>query len=259
MSKTMNSLTVIIPCYNEDKTVNELINLLSNLVKSNTETGANKLKFIFIDDGSSDNTSFYLKESLSKSSLEYTLISNDINQGKSASVLNAVKILKTTHFLVFDADLEIDVSDILKLWNVVLNKKSDFVFGYRTFLSHSSFSYNYTLGNKIISNLFGLLYNQVITDVLCGIKLLPTSFAKYLNANTRNFCLEAEIAIKMCKYSYIPYEIPINYKARTRLEGKTISVKDALDIFLKIILNRIKIRRNKNLKKSFFLNLDTRS
>ena len=253
----MNSLTVIIPCFNEDRTVNQLINSLSSLDNSNTEIGT--IKFIFIDDGSSDNTRLYLEESLSKSSLEYTLISNDINQGKSASVLNALKILKTTHFLVFDADLEIEVSDILKLWKIVLLKKSDFVFGYRTFLSHSSFSYNYTLGNKLVSNLYGFLYNQVITDVLCGMKLLPTSFAKNLNKNTRNFCLEAEIAIKMYKYSYIPYEIPIGYRARSRLQGKTISIKDALDIVLKIILDRIITRRNKNSKKSFFVNLETSS
>jgi glycosyltransferase involved in cell wall biosynthesis len=257
MGRVMNSLTVIIPCFNEDRTVNQLINSLSSLDNSNTEIGT--IKFIFIDDGSSDNTRFYLEESLSKSSLEYTLISNDINQGKSASVLNALKILKTTHFLVFDADLEIEVSDILKLWKIVLYKKSDFVFGYRTFLSHSSFSYNYTLGNKLVSNLYGFLYNQVITDVLCGMKLLPTSFAKNLNTNTRNFCLEAEIAIKMYKYSYIPYEIPISYRARSRLQGKTISIKDALDIVLKIILNRIITRRNKNSKKSFFVNLETSS
>jgi len=252
----MNSLTVIIPCYNEDRTVNNLIDALISLEDLNAESRANKFKFIFIDDGSLDNTRLYLEQSLLKSNLEYTLISNDINQGKSASVLNALKMLKTTHFLVFDADLEIDVSDIFKLWNIVLQKKSDFVFGYRTFLSHSSFSYNYTLGNKIISNIFGLLYNQVITDVLCGMKLLPSSFAKNLNVNTRNFCLEVEIAIKMYKYSFIPYEIPINYRARSRLQGKTISVKDALDIFLKIIFNRITIRRNKNLKKSFFVNLE---
>jgi len=252
----MNSLTVIIPCYNEDMTVNNLIDALISLEDLNAESRANKFKFIFIDDGSLDNTRLYLEQSLLKSNLEYTLISNDINQGKSASVLNALKMLKTTHFLVFDADLEIDVSDIFKLWNIVLQKKSDFVFGYRTFLSHSSFSYNYTLGNKIISNIFGLLYNQVITDVLCGMKLLPSSFAKNLNVNTRNFCLEVEIAIKMYKYSFIPYEIPINYRARSRLQGKTISVKDALDIFLKIIFNRITIRRNKNLKKSFFVNLE---
>jgi hypothetical protein len=63
----------------------------------------------------------------------------------------------------------------------------------------------------------------------------------------------------MYKYSYIPYEIPISYRARSRLQGKTISIKDALDIVLKIILNRIITRRNKNSKKSFFVNLETSS
>jgi hypothetical protein len=87
-------------------------------------------------------------------------------------------------------------------------------------------------------------------------KLLPASFAKNLNANTRNFCLEAEIAIKMYKHSLIPYEIPINYRARSRQQGKTISSKDAIVIIMKIIFNRIIIHRDKNSKKSFFVNLE---
>jgi hypothetical protein len=129
------------------------------------------------------------------------------------------------------------------MWDVVQREESDFVFGYRVFLSHSSFTWRYSRGNQVISNLFGLFFNEVITDIMCGYKLVPSDFLSELPFKYRKFGLEIEIPMYMWMNRLRPYEIEVSYKARTRSEGKSISVKDAIRVIASMAVFRITHKR----------------
>jgi hypothetical protein len=128
----------------------------------------------------------------------------------------------------------------------VTENKSDFVFGYRKFLSHSSFTYRYSRGNQILSNLYGILFNEVITDVMCGYKLVPSLVLQELPYKFRKFGLEIEIPMQMWRNRIRPYEVEVHYHARTRAQGKSISIKDAIAVVFSMALFRM-INRRKSL------------
>ena len=234
----MKTLTALIPFYNEERTISELVRQLDQLPAGTVE------HCIFVNDGSTDNSLSKLKDSLRQSNLRHSIISK-VNGGKSSAIREGSKNLQTTHVVILDSDLELATDDISKLWSIVINDESDYVFGYRKFLSHSSFTWRYSRGNQLISNLYGLFFNEVITDIMCGYKLIPSSNLQNLQYKYKKFGLEIEIPMTMWQQHQRPYEVEVSYKARTRAEGKSISIKDAFAVILAMALFRILHRRSK--------------
>lgn len=235
----MKSLTVLIPIFNEDRTIRELVKQLSEI-----EFGI-ITECIFVNDGSTDNSLAFLTESLKNVNFHYQIVSQK-NGGKSSAIKAGAKILRTSHVVILDSDLELDTGDIEIFWKIVMQGKSDYIFGYRKFLSHSSFTYRYSRGNQILSNLYGIFFNEVITDIMCGYKLLPSNILKELPFKFKKFGLEIEIPMQMWKQRLRPYEVEVSYHARTRAEGKSITVKDAISIIFSMLRFRITNRRIAN-------------
>ena len=234
----MTSLTVLIPVFNEERTISQLVGQLSALPPGIVEM------CIFIDDGSTDSSVELLTQALSQSGLPHLIIKKE-NGGKASAIKDGAKHLSTSHVVILDSDLELATSDIAKLWEVVQKDESDFVFGYRTFLAHSSFTWRYSRGNQLISNLYGLFFNEVITDIMCGYKLIPTHVLQQLPYKYKKFGLEIEIPMHMWQSRQRPYEVEVAYKARTRAEGKSISIKDALAVITSMATFRMIHRRIK--------------
>ena len=232
----MKTLTALIPFYNEERTIRELVQQLDALPKGTLS------ECIFVDDGSIDASLQILKSSLETVHFDFQIISKQ-NGGKASAIKEGSRSLKTSHVVILDSDLELATSDIEKLWGVVEEGKSDFVFGYRTFLAHSSFTYRYSRGNQLISNIYGILFNEVITDIMCGYKLIPSRSLQELPFKYKHFGLEIEIPMEMWRHNQRPYEIGVSYKARTRAQGKSISVKDALVVIFSMIIFRVTHRR----------------
>jgi glycosyltransferase involved in cell wall biosynthesis len=232
----MKTLTVLIPVYNESRTIQELV-LQLDRINAGVIT-----ECIFINDGSFDSTLTLLTNSLSNVKFNFKVISKE-NGGKASAIRSGAKLLTTTHVIILDSDLELETSDIEVFWKIVDEGKSDFVFGYRKFLAHSSFTYRYSRGNQILSNLYGIFFNEVITDIMCGYKLVPSSLLQELPYRFRKFGLEIEIPMQMWKKRLRPYEVEVSYHARTRADGKSISVRDAIAIIFSMIFFRITNRR----------------
>ena len=233
----MPSLSIIIPFLNESKYLAELVKSLEELPHGTVT------EYIFIDDGSTDESVAILTQSLANTSLNANIHSKE-NGGKASAVKLASKFLTTTHALILDADLELDTSDIPKLWAVVLENKSNVVFGYRHFNSQSSFTWRYAMGNHFISGLYGLLFNELITDIMCGYKLVPTGFLTSIPYKFKNYAIEIEIPIHLWEQSIRPYEVQVEYRPRSRSDGKGITVKDAIRIILTLVSYRLlKARR----------------
>lgn len=232
----MKTLTVLIPIFNEDRTIQELVRQLDGIQHGVIS------ECVFVNDGSTDSTLALLSESLKNVGFKYQVFSQE-NGGKAGAIRSGAKLVTTTHVIILDSDLELETSDVPIFWKIVTDGKSDFVFGYRKFLAHSSFTYRYSRGNQVLSNLYGIFFNEVITDIMCGYKLVPTHILQELPYKFKKFGLEIEIPMQMWKKRMRPYEVEVHYHARTRAEGKSISVKDAVAIIISMAYFRLTNRR----------------
>ena len=232
----MKTLTVLIPIFNEERTIQELVHQLDGI-------GHGVIyECIFVNDGSSDSTLTLLNNALTRVKYKHKVISKE-NGGKASAIQSGAKLLASTHVVILDSDLELETSDIEVFWKVVTQGTSDFVFGYRKFLAHSSFTYRYSRGNQVLSNLYGVFFNEVITDIMCGYKLVPSKVIQDLPFRFKKFGLEIEIPMQMWKNRVRPYEVEVQYHARTRAQGKSISVWDAIAIIISLIHFRLTNRR----------------
>jgi glycosyltransferase involved in cell wall biosynthesis len=234
----MKSLTAIIPIFNEERTIAKLVQELSNLPQGVLS------ECIFVDDGSTDGSLAILKNALEAHGLPNQII-NKKNGGKASAIRAGSAKLQTSHVVILDSDLELATSDIAKLWDAVQAEETDFVFGYRKFLAHSSFTWRYSRGNQLISNLYGILFNEVITDIMCGYKLIPSSNLQALPFRYKKFGLEIEIPMHMWRFRQRPFEVEVSYRARTRAEGKSISIIDAFAVIVSMAMFRLTNRRKK--------------
>jgi len=234
----MKTLTALIPFCNEERTIGELVSQLNTLPFGILS------ECIFVDDGSTDKSSQILLQALLGVQFKSQIFTKS-NGGKASAIREGAKALTTSHVVILDSDLELATSDIEKLWQVVKSGESDYVFGYRAFLAHSSFTYRYSRGNQLISNIYGILFNEVITDIMCGYKLVPSDTLKSLPYKYERFGLEIEIPMKMWLNHQRPFEVDVAYRARTRAQGKSISVKDAFAVIASMAIFRITHRRAK--------------
>jgi glycosyltransferase involved in cell wall biosynthesis len=232
----MNTLTVLIPIFNEERTIQELVRQLEDIGNGIIT------ECIFVNDGSTDSSLDLLTDSLRSVTFKSKVISQE-NGGKASAIHAAAKLLSTSHVIILDSDLELETNDVAVFWKIVTDGRSDYVFGYRRFLSHSSFTYRYSRGNQALSNLYGVLFNEVITDIMCGYKLVPSEVLKNLPYQFKKFGLEIEIPMQMWKKRLRPYEVEVHYHARTRAEGKSITVRDAVAIIFSMVLFRVSNRR----------------
>ena len=232
----MKTLTVLVPIFNEARTIEELVRQLEEI-----QVGVIS-ECIFVNDGSTDSTLVLLNKSLGKVGFKYQVISQE-NGGKASAIHAGAKLLNTSHVIILDSDLELETSDVPVFWKIVTDGRSDFVFGYRKFLAHSSFTYRYSRGNQVLSNLYGLFFNEVITDIMCGYKLVPSHVLQELPYKFKKFGLEIEIPMQMWKKRLRPYEVEVHYHARTRAEGKSITVRDAIAIIYSLAAFRLINRR----------------
>jgi len=234
----MKTLTALIPFFNEERTIGELVHQLSRL-PTGTLTHC-----VFVNDGSSDRSLDLLEEALRKTHLSHSIISK-VNGGKASAIREASQLIDTSHAVILDADLELNTFDIVKIWDVVLQEKSDIVFGYRSFRAQSAFTYRYARGNQFLSHFYGILFNEVITDIMCGYKLLPTKFFKEFPFRYSHFAIEVEFPLHLWLQRLRPYEVLVDYKPRSREEGKVIGVKDALQIMFNLIIFRAQMARKR--------------
>ena len=232
----MKTLTVLVPILNEGRTIQELVRQLEEI-----QDGVIS-ECIFVNDGSTDSTLELLKGALSNVSFKHQIISQK-NGGKASAIHTGAQLITTSHVIILDSDLELETKDVQVFWKIVTEGKSDIVFGYRRFLAHSSFTYRYSRGNQVLSNLYGIFFNEVITDIMCGYKLVPTSVLQELPYKFKKFGLEVEIPMQMWKKRMRPYEVEVHYHARTRADGKSISVKDAIAIIASMAAFRLSNRR----------------
>lgn len=218
-------LTVLIPCYNEDRTISKLLqSVIENLKKLKLQ----HYQIIVVDDNSTDKSLKILSEFANSS--EILLIKNEINTGKGGAIKLALNHIVGDFVLIQDADLEYDPKDYKKLLLPFIETNADVVYGSR-FIGGGKyikihFFWHY-LANKILTFACNLCINLNLTDMEVGYKVIRSSIFKRLNLKEKTFGFEPELTIKLAKEKAKFFEVPISYNGRSYEEGKKIKLKDA--------------------------------
>ncbi|MEK7209611.1 MAG: glycosyltransferase family 2 protein [Patescibacteria group bacterium] len=219
-----NKLSILIPAYNEEKTIAAVL----AKVAERTYPGWEK-EIIVIDDGSRDSSKLKVQSAKSQFKIEnLKLIIHDENRGKGAAIRTGVKTASGDAIIVQDADLEYDPADIQLLLDALGNRKDLVVYGSRNLKPERRGYSHYVLGSKIMDWLVNLFFGTKLTDVYTCYKLFPAEIIKKINIESRGFELEMELTVKTLKMGYQIAEVPIHYYPRKFNEGKKIRAKDGL-------------------------------
>ena len=211
--------SLIIPLYNEDRTLPRLIKKLKNLENENIEV-------IIIDDGSNDKT----KEILFKNN-QFIIKRNKVNLGKGASIIKGVSLASNKNIILMDGDLEIDINDVQNLIYEYENSKLDVLTGVRWNEKNDYKKYNVNmLGNYIINIFFNLLFKTKFNDVLCCVKIMSIKVFRSLNIQSQGFSIEVETMGKLVLNRFTIEEMPVRYNRRTTQEGKKLKFSDGWHI-----------------------------
>lgn len=215
----MKTLSIVIPVYNEAKTVDILLSRVFAAKLSGW-----KKDIIIIDDGSTDGT----KEALGKWEHKCTVILRDKNQGKGAVLREGFRHIKGDIVLIQDADLEYNPDDYPELLSPFDNPRVFVVYGSRFLGPHLSTMYLYALGNKFVTLITNILFNTNITDMETGYKAFRREILDKLKLRASRFDFEPEFTAQVLKAGYQIYEVPISYYGRKFEEGKKLTWRDGI-------------------------------
>jgi glycosyltransferase involved in cell wall biosynthesis len=218
----MKKLSIIVPVYNEKKTILEILKRVENV---NLEDLGFEKEIIIVDDGSTDGTREILKKLTSK----YKIIFHPKNKGKGSAIKSGLKKVTGDYVIIQDADLEYDPKDYRALLECAIKNQAQVVYGSRTLNPKNRYShFIYYLGGKFLSFLTSFLYGAKITDEATGYKLFKTELLKKISLESKGFDFCPEVTAKILKQRIKIFEVPISYYPRKKKEGKKIRVSDGL-------------------------------
>lgn len=219
-------LSIIIPCYNEGKTIIPLltkvnaVRLLDNIIK----------EIIIINDCSTDNSEIIVKQFVKEHpELCINYFKNDINKGKGASIRVGINQASGDFVVIQDADLEYDPEEYNTLLEPILAGFADVVYGSRFMGSkpHRILFFWHTMGNKFLTFLSNMMTNLNLTDMETCYKMFTSSIIKNISLREKRFGFEPEVTAKIIRIPQIRiYEVGISYYGRTYADGKKIGWKD---------------------------------
>ena len=214
-------LSVIIPCYNELNTIDQIIDAVNASPYPNKE-------IVIVDDFSSDGTRQKLVDEIADSGRVSKVIYHSKNQGKGAALRTGITVATGDLVIIQDADLEYDPNEYPRLIEPILKDRADVVFGSR-FLggdAHRVLYFWHRVGNGFLTLTSNMFTNLNLTDMETCYKVFRREIIQSISIEENRFGFEPEITAKLSKLNCRIYEVGISYYGRTYDEGKKIGWRD---------------------------------
>jgi glycosyltransferase involved in cell wall biosynthesis len=226
----MLKLSVIVPVYNEERQLEEV---LETLMASPCLPNVDR-EWIFVDDSSKDKSLEILERLQPK--YGFKIIKQTPNQGKGAAVIRGFKEATGDIVMIQDADFEYDPNDVPSLVQPILDGKADVVYGSRfkknAMQVHRTYHYFVNRFLTVVSNLLSGIY---LTDMETCYKVFKADLLKSMNLKSQRFGIEVELTAYLGKIRARIYELPISYYPRTQLQGKKINWKDGVAALVHLV------------------------
>lgn len=228
--KEFKLLSIIVPCYNEEDTIENILTELNLIVLIKN---LNK-EVIIVNDASTDRTEeeiFSFKNEHKDLSIRY--VKHDKNKGKGAAIHTGIQEASGEYVIVQDADLEYDPHEFNRLLKPIFKDNADVVYGSRFMGSQPQriLFFWHTIGNKFLTFLSNMFTNLNLTDMETCYKLFRSEIIKSIDLREKRFGFEPEVTAKISRVPKVKiYEVGISYYGRTYQEGKKIGWKDGLVI-----------------------------
>ena len=219
-------LSVVMPCYNERDTIEEIIGRVLAVPI--------RVELIVVDDGSTDGTRDLLSVLAEKH--KFKLIFQPQNGGKGAALRRGFQEVTGDLVVIQDADLEYSPEEFPELIELICEGRADVVYGSRFLGRHRVFLFTQYVGNRFLTLVTNVLYNTILTDMETCYKVMRTEVLRSMTLESNGFGIEPEMTAKIFKRNYRVYEVPITYDGRGYDEGKKITWRDgfvALWVLLK--------------------------
>jgi glycosyltransferase involved in cell wall biosynthesis len=211
-------LSIIIPCYNEIRTIEPVIEAVSNCPYPDKE-------IIVVDDCSTDGTREKLKQLEPRVS---KVIYQALNQGKGSAIKAGMSAVTGDIVIIQDADLEYDPDEIPKVVQPIVDGKADVVYGSRFMYTdpHRVVAFWHRLGNRMLTTFSNMITGINLTDSATCYKAFRADVIRKIELEEKAFAFCPEVTAKICKMRCRIYEVGISYAARSYEEGKKIRWKD---------------------------------
>ena len=222
-------ISVLIPCYNEKNSIEEIVTRINNLTDL-------EIEIIIIDDYSNDGTREILKDKIKDKVSK--IIFNEANFGKGYSLKKGIEAANGEIILIQDADLEYNPKEYYKLTKPIMDGNAEVVYGSR-FIGGDErriLFFWHTVANKLLTLLSNMFTNLNLTDMETCYKVFKREIIKKINLEEKGFGFDPEVTAKIAKFKPKIYEVGISYFGRTYEEGKKIGLKDAFIILKSIII-----------------------
>ena len=213
-------LSVIVPCFNEINTLEQVICNIQN-------SPVNSKEIIIVDDYSTDGSREYLEKI---NSLNIRTIFHNKNLGKGAALFSGISIAKGEIIIIQDADLEYDPNEFPLIINPIINNKADVVYGsrFQGGQPHRVVYFWHRVGNGFLTLLSNIFTDLNLTDMETCYKAFKSEIIKKIKIEEKRFGFEPEITAKISKLDCRIYEVGISYYGRTYKDGKKIGWKDGV-------------------------------
>ena len=234
LSLKNNLISFVIPCYNETKRINFLLN---SILKFQIDKYKNyKLEFIIINDGSTDDTEIKIKNHTIYKKFFFKLITYKVNKGKGFALMQGIYASKYDWVITIDVDLSVTISEAIKRFNEYFEPNINIYFGSRNHFKSIVYKKQH---RQLIGSIFHIIIQIVlgikIKDTQCGFKIYQRNLINSLSQNiiSHGYTFDLELAVLCSKNKIMIKEIPVNWlhKEGSKVNLFIDSFKMLIDIF----------------------------